>query len=57
MVNWVLDAKGSVAERVIAQLKTWRVLHTGFRRPLGVYGRVFSSGARFGVLVAGGTFE
>ncbi|MFJ3031256.1 hypothetical protein ACIP5Z_00085 [Rothia terrae] len=35
----------SVVERTIAQVKTWRVLHTGFRRPLGVYLRVFSSGA------------
>ena len=35
----------SVVEWTIAQVKTWRVLHTGFRRPLGVYLRVFSSGA------------
>lgn len=34
-----------MVERTIAQVKTWRVLHTGFRRPLGVYLRVFSSGA------------
>lgn len=32
----------SVVEWVIAQVKTWRVLHMGFRRPLGSYGRVFS---------------
>ena len=32
----------SVVERTIAQVKTWRVLHTGFRRPLSSYGRVFS---------------
>ncbi|MFD1617752.1 transposase family protein, partial [Rothia amarae] len=32
----------SVVERTIAQVKTWRVLHTGFRRPLGVYLQVFS---------------
>ena len=32
----------SVVERVIAQVKTWRVLYSGFRRPLGSYGRVFS---------------
>lgn len=32
----------SVVERTIAQVKTWRVLHTGFRRPLGSYRRVFS---------------
>ncbi len=28
-------------ERVMNQVKTWRVLHTGFRRPLGSYGRLF----------------
>ena len=32
----------SVVERVIAPVKTWRVLHTGLRRPLSSYGRVFS---------------
>jgi hypothetical protein len=31
-----------VVERVIAQVKAWRILHTGFRRPLGLYSRVFS---------------
>ena len=31
-----------VAERVIDQIKTWRILYTGFRRPLGSYGRVSS---------------
>ena len=31
----------SVVERVIAQVKTWRVLHTGFRYPLSSYGMVF----------------
>lgn len=40
--NRVLNRLRSVVERVIAQIKTWRVLHTGFRRPLEVYGRVFS---------------
>ena len=35
----------SVVERFIAPVLTWRVLHTGFRRPLGAYPRVFSSGA------------
>ncbi|MDO4897816.1 MAG: transposase family protein [Rothia sp. (in: high G+C Gram-positive bacteria)] len=53
VVNRVLNAKRSVVERVIAQIKTWRVLHTGFRRPLGVYGRVFSSGAGVGVFWVG----
>ena len=32
----------SVVERTIVQVKIWRVLHTGFRRPLGVYLRVSS---------------
>ena len=32
----------SVVERVIAQVKTWKVLHSGFRRPLSSYGKVFS---------------
>lgn len=40
--NRVLNGLRSVVERVIAQVKTWRILHTGFRRPLGFYGRVFS---------------
>ncbi|OIR73659.1 hypothetical protein BHF80_08675 [Corynebacterium diphtheriae] len=31
----------SVVERVIAQVKCWRVLHSGLRRPLAVYSRVF----------------
>ena len=35
----------SVVERTIAHVKTWRVLHTGFRRPLSSYPRAFSSGA------------
>ena len=39
----------SVVDRIIAQIKTWRVLHSGFRRPLSSYGRVFSSGAVAGV--------
>ena len=45
VVNRFINSRRSVVERVIAQVKTWRVLHTGFRRPLGVYLRVFSSGA------------
>lgn len=40
--NRVLNRLRSVVERVIAQVKTWRILHTGFRRPQGSYGRVFS---------------
>lgn len=34
--NRVLDRLRLVVERVIVQVKTWRVLHTGFRRPLGL---------------------
>ena len=51
--NRVLNRLRSVVERVIAQVKTWRILHTGFRRPLGSYGRVFSSGAGLVFLAAG----
>lgn len=40
--NRVLNRLRSVVERVIAQVKTWRVLHSGFRRPLSLYQRVFS---------------
>lgn len=35
----------SVVKRTIAHIKNWRVLHTGLRRSLGSYSRVFSSGA------------
>ncbi len=52
--NSVLNRLRSVVERVIAQIKTWRVLHTGFRRPLGVYGRVFSVMRGLVFRVAGG---
>lgn len=44
VVNRQINRLRSVVERVIANVKAWRVLHTGFRRPLGSYGRVFSSG-------------
>ncbi|WP_423817356.1 transposase family protein, partial [Rothia nasimurium] len=40
--NRVINRLRSVVERVIAQIKTWRVLHSGFRRPLEVCRRVFS---------------
>ena len=40
--NRVLNRLRSVVGRVIAQIKTWRILHVGFRQPLGSYGRVFS---------------
>ena len=50
VVNRQINRLRSVVERVIANVKAWRVLHTGFRRPLGSYGRVFSSGAGFDFL-------
>lgn len=40
--NRVIIRLKSVVERVIAQVKTWRVVHLGFRRPLQSYARVFS---------------
>ena len=55
--NRVLNRLRSVVERVIAQIKTWRVLHTGFRRQVGVYGRVFSVVRGLVFLAAGGNFE
>ena len=55
--NRVLNRLRSVVERVIAQIKTWRVLHTGFRRPVGVYGRVFSVVRGLVFLAAGENFE
>ncbi|QOW64810.1 transposase family protein [Rothia terrae] len=39
--NRVINKLRAVVERVIAQIKTWRVLHSVFRRPLGSYERVF----------------
>ena len=47
----------SVVERVIARVKTWRVLHSGFRRPFGSYQGVFSVVRGLVFLAAGGTFE
>lgn len=47
--NRVINTLRAVVERVIAQIKTWRVLPSGFRCSLGVYGRVFSSGAWVGI--------
>lgn len=41
VVNREINRLRSVVERVIAQVKCWRVLHSGFRRPLGSYRRVF----------------
>ncbi|QNV38414.1 hypothetical protein IDM49_03855 [Rothia terrae] len=34
--NRVLNRLRLVVERVIVQVKTWRIFHTGFRRPLGL---------------------
>lgn len=47
--NRVINTLRSVVKPVIAQVKTRRVLHAGFRRPLGMYGRVFSSDRWAGV--------
>ncbi|WP_369127133.1 transposase family protein [Rothia nasisuis] len=55
--NRVLNRLRSVVERVIAHIKTWRILHTGFRRPLSSYQRVFSVVRGLVFLTAGGTFE
>lgn len=47
--NRVFNHLRSVVEQVIARIKTWRVLHAGFRRSLGVCGRVFlAAGGNFG---------
>lgn len=53
--NRFINRLRSVVERVIAQIKIWRILHTGFRSALGSYGRVFSSGAGLVFLAVGGT--
>ena len=42
----------SAVEHVIAQVKSWRILHTGFRRPLGAYRRGFSGGRGVGFFAA-----
>ena len=52
-VNRQINRLRSVVERVIANVKAWRVLHTGFRRPLRVYGRVFSVVRGVGVFWVG----
>lgn len=57
VVNRFINSRRAVVERVITQIKTWRILHTGFRQPLGSYGRVFSVVQGFVFLAAGGTFE
>lgn len=53
--NRLINRLRSVVERVIAQIKIWRVLHTGFRRALGSYGRVFLVLRGLVFLVVGGT--
>lgn len=41
-VNRFINSRRAVVERVIAPVLAWRVLHTGFRRPLGSYSGVFA---------------
>ena len=53
--NRIINRLRSVVEPVIAQLKVWRVLHAGFRRALGSYGRVFSVVGGLVFLAVGGT--
>lgn len=53
--NRVLNRLRSVVERVIAHIKEWRVMHTGFRQPLGSYERVFTVVREQVFLAAGGT--
>lgn len=55
--NRQINRLRSVVERTIAQVKTWRVLHSGFRRPLGSYGRVFSVVRGLIFFVAGYPYE
>lgn len=47
----------SVVEQVVVNVKAWRVLRTGFRRPLGSYRRVFSVVRGLVFFTAGETFE
>ena len=53
--GWLSEGQ-KVVERVIVQVKTWRVVHSRFRCLLRVYGRMFSSGAGVGVFAAGRPF-
>ena len=57
VVNRFINSHRAVVERVIVQVKTWRILHTGFRRPLGSYARVFAVVRGLVFYAAGGTFE
>ena len=36
-VNTVINSHRAVIERVIAHLKTWRILHTDYRRPINTF--------------------
>ncbi|WP_425563898.1 hypothetical protein [Rothia terrae] len=56
-VNRFINSRRAVVEPVIAQIKTWRILHSGFRRPLGLYGRVFAVVRGLVFCAAGRTFE
>lgn len=53
--NRLINRLRSVVERVVAQIKIWRVLHTGFRRALGLYGQVFFVVRGLVFLAVGGT--
>ncbi|GAA4798816.1 hypothetical protein [Rothia endophytica] len=53
--NWLINRLRSVVERVVAQIKIWQVLHTGFRRALGLYGQVFFVVGGLVFFVVGGT--
>jgi len=35
--NGAINKTRAVVERVIANLKNWRILHTDYRRPLGTF--------------------
>ena len=41
--NTAINQTRAVVERVIANLKTWRILHTDYRRPLGTFNTTISA--------------
>ena len=41
--NTAINQTRAVVERVIANLKTWRILHTDYRRPLGTFDTTISA--------------
>ena len=41
--NTAINQTRAVVERVIANLKTWRILHTDYRRPLSTFGTTISA--------------